>query len=151
MFRYKDDFLANKQQESGTELLESLMKKSYLVHSPEIEALFDEHVRSYEFIEELPKLSMLSDNRIVVPVIPRNSKLWMAERDLDMGYGKLNRQKSDMIPFIEFSFPEDYDCKHGEHYKHVYLFFFTRFSQFEEARDCVMYHFTKLNNLKVFL
>jgi hypothetical protein len=152
MFRYsKDDFLSGKQQEAGTELLEALTKKYYLVHSPAIESLFDKYVHSYEFIEELPKLSILSDNPIIMPMVPRNHKIWAAEQDLEIAYRKLNKSKSDMIPFIEFSFPEDYDCKHGESYRHVYSFFFTHSMEFEVAQECVVYHLTKLNNLKVFL
>jgi len=80
MFRFsKDDFIASKCQEKATALLEDLLKHSVVEHCPEIEKFFDENVKTYEFLEELPGLSIKHDHPIVMPCIPYNSSDYHAE------------------------------------------------------------------------
>jgi hypothetical protein len=152
MFRFSsDEFIASKAQEKALVLLEDLMKHSVLEHCPEIEEFFDKNIRSYELLEELPKISIKHDNAIVMPCVPPTSSDYHAKMELKVGYDKLHKSWKETVPFIEFSFPLDYNCKHGQEYKHVYIFFFTQFKTFEGARDCTLYYLNKLNNLKVFL
>lgn len=152
MFRYSiDEFIASKQKEKSLGLLEELMKHSVLEHCPQIEKFFDENVRSYEFLEELPDICNKNDHPIVMPCIPRDGSEYHAKMELKVGYDKLLKSWRDPIPFIEFSFPENYKCKHGDEYKHVYIFFFTQFKGFDGARDGTLYYLNKLNNLKAFL
>jgi hypothetical protein len=152
MFKFsKDEFIASKCQEKAVTLLESLLKHSVVEHCPEIEKFFDDNVKTYEFLEELPRLSIQHDHPIIMPCIPYNDSDYHAKMELKVGYDKLLKSWKDPIPFVEFSFPEDYQCKHGNEYKHVYIFFFTKFTKFDGARDCTLYYLNKLNNLKVFL
>ncbi len=152
MFRYSvDEFIASKQQEKALILLEDLMKHAVLEHSPEIEKFFDEHVRSYDFLEELPSLSEKLGHPIVMVAIPWDSYSHRAQMDFKRAYDKLDKSWKDTVPFIEFSFPRDYNCKHGAEFMNVYIFFFNKFKQFEGSRDCTLYYLNKLNNLKAFL
>lgn len=152
MFRYSiDSFIASKQKEKALTLLEELMKYSTLKHCPEIEAEFDKNVRTYALLEELPPLSIQFDHPIVMPVIPWDHGGHSAKMDLKKAYDKLIKSWRDPIPFIEFSFPNDYKCPHGESYKHVYIFFMTEYKNYDEAKDSVLFYLQKLNKLKVFL
>lgn len=153
MFRFSDDeFLANKQKEEATFLLESLSKYFIIKHSPEIEKFFDDNVKSYEFLEELPKLSRINNDIIVVPCMPHNYNDEWARMNLGECYQELSYSWKDVVvPFIEFSLPENYKCKHGDAYKHAYFFFLTKFVKFEDTQDCVLHYLNKLNKLKAFL
>ena len=152
MFKFSnDEFIASKQREQSLTLLEELMKSSILEHSPEIENFFDTHVRTYEILEELPNLGRQQKQPIIMVCIPWNASEWHAKMDLEEAYEKLKKSWKDTIPFIEFSFPSDYNCKHGQDYKHVYIFFFSKFNTLEGSRDCFLYYLNKLNNLKAFL
>lgn len=152
MFRYsKDEFIASKQREAALILLEDVTKHSILEHSPKIEVLFDDYVKSIEFIEELVKISGKNNHPITIPVIPWNSSDWQAKRDLKTAYDKTGRSWQDTIPFIEFSFPEDYCNPHGPNYTHVYLTFFTPFKSFDGAEECTIYYLNKLSKLKAFI
>jgi len=156
MFRFSDDeFIANKQKEGATALLESFLKFFSVEHCPEIEKFFDDNVKTYEFLEELPRISEKHDDIIIMPCIPHNHDLAGARMDLGEAYKKISKSKflwKDItVPFIEFSFPSDYKCKHGDSWVHVYIFFLTNFPKFEDARDNALYYLNKLNKLKVFL
>lgn len=153
MFRFsEDEFTANKQKEEATALLESLLKYFVIEHSPKIEKFFDENVKTYEFLEELPKFYKTNNYPIVIPCIPHNLEDQYSRMDLSEGYQAFSKSWREItVPFIEFSFPPDYKCKHGISYMHVYIFFFTKFTKFEEAQDCVLHYLNKFNNLKVFL
>jgi hypothetical protein len=152
MFRYShDEFIASKQREQGYDLFEKLIKQATFEHSPEIEKIFDEQIRSYALIEKLFKMSRQFDHPIVMPIITRDSAEYSAMMDLKRGFNSLNKSWFDVIPYIEFSFPEDYNCPYGESFKHVFIFFFTQFKEFDGARDCVLYYLQKLLNLKAFL
>lgn len=152
MFRFsKDEFIASRANEKAITLLENLLKHSVVEHCPEIEKFFDDNVKTYEYLEELPGISKKQGHPIVMPCIPYNSSDYHAKMELKVGYDALTKSWKDPIPFIEFSFPEDYKCKHGDEYKHVYIFFFTQFTKFDGARDCTLYYLNKLQNLKVFL
>lgn len=152
MFRFSDDeFLAKKQQEKATSLLEEILKYSAVEHCPEIEKFFDSYVKSYEFLEELPNIFRQQNSIISMSCVPYDCEVWRAKMDLQVAYDKTNKSCKDTIPFIEFSFPKDYECKHGESYMHVFIFFSTDSKQFEESRDRVLHYLNKLNKLKVFL
>jgi len=156
MFRFSDDeFFANKQKEESTALLESLLKYFTIEHCPEIEKFFDDNIKTYEFLEELPKLSKVNNDFIIMPCIPHNHDNEFARMDLGEAYKKISESKflwkEITVPFIKFSFPVDYNCKHGSNWMHVYIFFLTKFSKFEDARDSTLHYLNKLNRLKVFL
>lgn len=152
MFRFsKDEYIASKQREQGNDLFEKLIKKATFEHSPEIEKIFDKEVRSYALIEELFKLSVKFDHPIVMPIITRDDSEYHAMMDIKKGFDSLHKSWFDVVPYIEFSFPDDYKCPHGDSFKHVFIFFFTQFKEFEGARDCVLHYLQRLTNLKVFL
>jgi len=155
MFRFSDDeFFVNKQKEIATSLLENLLKYFTIEHSPKIEKFFDDNVKTYEFLEELPNLSKKQNDPIIMPCITHVHNEVNARVDIGDACKKLfpsRLWKEITIPFIEFSFPPDYDCKHGDSYKHIYIFFLTKFENFEETQDCVLHYLNKLNNLKAFL
>jgi hypothetical protein len=132
-------------------LLEEIMKHSVVEHCPEIEEFFDKNIRSYELLEELPGLAKSHEQSIVMPCIPYNDMEFRAKKELKVAYDKLNKSWKDPIPFIEFSFPKDYKCKHGEDYRHVYIFFFTNYTKLDGAQECTLYYLNKLNSLKAFL
>lgn len=152
MFRYSiDEFIASKQQEKAVILLNEISKHSVLEHNFEIESLFDQHMRSYELLEELPKLALQFGERIVMPIITRDSSEYHAKMDLKRSYDKLGKSWQDTIPYIEFSFPEDYKCAYGDAFMNVYLFFFTVHRDGKVAGDSVIHYLKKLSNLKAFL
>lgn len=156
MFRFSnDEFIANKQKEDATALLESLLKYFSIEHCPKIEKFFDDYVKTYEFLEELPRISEKHDDIIIMPCIPHNHDAASARMDLGEAYKKIYKSellwKDVTVPFIEFSFPTDYNCKHGDSWMHVYIFFLTNSLKFEDARDSVLYYLNKLNKLKAFL
>lgn len=156
MFRFsKDNFVSNKQKEEATVLLESLLKYFTIEHCPEIEKFFDDNVKTYEFLEELPRISEKHSDVIIMPCIPHNYDAAGARMDLGEAYKKVYKSKylwkEVTVPFIDFSFPTEYKCKYGDSQMHVYIFFLTKFSRFKDARDNVLYHLNKLNKLKVFL
>lgn len=155
MFRFSnDEFIANKQKETAIVLLENLLKYFTIEHCPEIEKFFDDHVKTYEFLEELPRISEKHDDIIMMPCITHIHNEVNARIDIGDSCKKLYPSrlwKEINIPFIEFSYPQDYKCKHGDSYKHVYIFFLTKYPKFEDARDSVLYYLNKLNKLKVFL
>lgn len=153
MFRFSDDeFKANKQKEEATALLESLLKYFSIEHCPKIEKFFEDNVKTYEFLEELPRLIKKHNDIILMPCTPHNYNHEWARMNLSESYTALSYSwKGPVVPFIEFSFPEDYKCKHGVDWKHVYILFLTKYPKFEDARDSVLYYLNKLNKLKVFL
>lgn len=156
MFRFSEDkFAANKQKEIAISLLENLLKYFTIEHSSEIEKFFDDNVKTYEFLEELPRISEKHDDIIIMPCIPHNHDAASARMDLGEAYKKISKSKflwKDItVPFIEFSFPTDYKCKHGDNWMHVYILFLTKFEKFEDTQDCVLHYLHKLNNLKAFL
>jgi hypothetical protein len=152
MFRFsKDEYVASKQYEKSSELLEKLTQTITMEHSPIIEEVFDKRVRSYEILTELNKLSVQADYPIVMPAIPYDHTAPLAKRDFKIAFDKLNKPWNSTIPFIEFSFPEDYICNHGESFRHVYFFFFTPFHDFDEAEHCVLRYLNKLDRLKAFI
>ena len=152
MFRFsKDEFIAGKQREKADDLFVKLINKCSFEHSPAIEKFFDSHVRSYEFLEELPKLSIRHDDPIVMPAITTDAGEYHGMMDLKKAFDKLNKPWRDTIPYIEFSFPEDYKCPHGDSFMHVFLFFFTQYHEFDGAESCTLHYLNKLNKLKVFL
>src|SRR5574339_261092 len=141
MFRFsKDEFIASKHQEKALALLEDLMKHAVLEHCPELEEFCDQNVRSYEFLEELPGLARKHNQPIIMVCIPWNASDYRAKMDLKEAYDKLEKSWKDPIPFVEFSFPSDYNCKHGLDYKHVYIFFFTKFNKLDGAKEASLYY-----------
>lgn len=152
MFRFSiDEFVARTQREKSIALLEEISKTFIVEHCPEIEKFFDDHVKSYEFLEELPKLVNQKEITIAMSFIPYDAITWRANADLTDTYRKLNKSVKETTPFIEFSFPENYKCKHGVPYKDVFIFFVTKFNEFENAQDYALLYLNKLNNLKAFL
>lgn len=156
MFRFSDDeSIANKQKKDSANLLESLFRYFTIERCPKIEKFFDDNVKTYEFLEELPKLAKIDNNTIIMPCIPCDSSDEFARMDISAGFNKIFKSqtlwKEVDIPFIEFSFPKYYNCKHGDKYMHVYIFFFTQFTEFEKSRDCTLHYLKKLNKLKAFL
>lgn len=151
MFRLsKDDFIASKQREQADTLYQNILKKSSLIYSSQIESLFDKHVKSFSFVEELVKISGNDGHPITIPFVPWDSSEYQALRDLKIAYTKANRSWDDSIPFIEFSFPEEYDNPHGHYYTHNFVGFFTPFSNLDGAEECVIYYLKKLIKLKAF-
>ena len=161
MFRFSDDeFIANKQKEEATALLESLLKYVSIEHSPKIEKFFEDNVKTYEFLEELPSISTTNNDTTIMRLLPYDYSHESARVDLGEDFKKIQPKPCDggpklwkeiTIPFIDFSFPSTYNCKYGEGYKHVYIFFLTNFTEFEQAQECMLYYLNKLNKLKVFL
>jgi hypothetical protein len=151
MFKYSiDELIASKQKEAASSLLKELNGYYVLEHSLEIEKFFDENVPSYEFLEELPAICNINEHPIVMPCVPRDGSSAF-KSEMKIGYDKLLKTRFDPIPYIEFSFPEDYKCKFGLAYKHVYIFFFTQFKEYKEGCDSILFYLNKLNKLKVFL
>lgn len=161
MFRFSDDeFKANKQKEEATALLESLLKYFSIEHCPKIEKFFEDNVKTYEFLEELPQLSKINDDITIIRLLPYDYSHESARVDLSEDFKKVQPTlcggrpklwKEVTIPFIDFSFPSNYNCKYGESYKHVYILFLTNFTNFEQAQECMLYYLNKLNKLKAFL
>jgi hypothetical protein len=151
MFRFNDEFIANKQKEKTAELLEGLLKNFNIEHSSEIEKFFDANIKDYDFVEGIPALARTQDQLVRMLFIESNSNANSAKIELRAVYDNLTKSLKDPIPFIEFSFPSRYKCKHGENYKHVYVFFITNFKTFDESQDSVLYYLNRMNNLKVFL
>lgn len=152
MFRFSiDEFINKTQQEKVTAFLTELSKSFIVEHCPEIEKFFDDYVTSYEFLEEIPKLSNPNEKNVSIVCVPYDTALWRANADLREVCEKINKSQQETIPFIEFSFPENYKCKHGEPYKHVFIFFVTKFNSFEDSKNYTIYYLNKLNKLRAFL
>lgn len=151
MFRYSlDSFIASKQQEEADKLIYELCENCEPRYSKKIEALFDKV--TFGYLEEFHSLvKQISKEKIVIAAIPRNSILYSAQRDIKRGFEALDKSWKDPIPYIEHSFAEDYNCPHGDSFRHCFFFFFTQYHEFEASEECVAYHLKRINQLKAFL
>lgn len=151
MFRYSlDSFIASKQQEEADKLLYDLSESCEFRYSKTIESLFEKV--TYGYLEEFYKLVKETANeRIIIAAVPRNGILWSAQRDLKRGFDALEKPWKDPLPYIEHSFAEDYNCPHGDSFRHCFFFFFTKYHEFEASEECVAYYLKRINQLKAFL
>ncbi len=132
-------------------VLDQLKEKFNFRYSFRIGLFFNEYVTSYEFLEELPNISKSLNCRIIMPIIPIYHYDVFAATDLQVAFDKLNKSKDDIIPFITFQFKKEYECKYGEEYKNIHIFFFTEESDYSKSEMNTINCLNKLNKLKVFL
>ncbi|CAB4196540.1 hypothetical protein UFOVP1290_60 [uncultured Caudovirales phage] len=132
-------------------VLESLKNNFNIKYSSQISLFFDSYVNSYEFLEELPNISKSLGCYIIMTAIPICHNSYHAEKDLQIAFDKLNKSKYDIIPFITFQFKKEYECKHGNEYKNIHIFFFTEESDYSKSETNIINCLNKLNKLKVFL
>lgn len=151
MFRYSiDSFIASKQQEDADKLIFDLCEKVNLEYSKKIEPLFERV--TFQYLEEFHQIIKQSTNeRIIIAAVPRTSSLWSAQQDMKRAFEALDKSWKDPIPYIEHSFAEDYECPHGDSFKHCFFFFFTKYHEFEASEQCVEYYLKRVNQLKAFL
>lgn len=151
MFRYSlDSFIASKQQEEADELIDKLCESCNLQYSKKIESLFDKV--TFGYLEEFHSIvKQTTKERIIIAAVPRNSIVYSAQRDIKRGFDALDKSWKDPIPYIEHSFAEDYNCPHGDSFRHCFFFFFTQYHEFEASEECVAYHLKRINQLKAFL
>jgi hypothetical protein len=151
MFKWSaDEFIASKQQEKADKLLEEICEHCVPQYSKDIEGLFEKVTFSY--LEEFCSLVRNEFNeRIIIAVIPRESSIYSAQRDLKRGFDALGKSWQDPLPYIEHSFPEDYVVPHGEDFRHCYFFFLTQYHEFEASEECVKHYLSRINRLKAFL
>src|ERR1700728_870739 len=144
MFRYKDDLLSCDEYRQARDLLDELNKHGDYQYSQEIEKLFGKV--TYQYLEDFVKLVREGQQqRIIIVAIPRNHDARLSKMDLDLGYSKMGRRQWDTLPYIEHSFPEDYECPHGDSWMHCYFFFFTEYAEFKDAENCVTQYLNRLN------
>ncbi len=151
MFRYSSDsFIASKQREEADKLIEELCNSCNLQYSKPIEELFDRV--TFAYLEEFHALVKQTMNeKIVIACVPRNTLLYNAQQDIKKGLEVLQKPWGDAIPYIEHSFAEDYNCPHGDSFRHCFFFFFTKYHEFEASEECVKYYLKRVNQLKAFL
>jgi hypothetical protein len=154
MFRYsKDELIASKQQEEAVKLLDEIKASCTLEYSSLLEEEFNKSKMTYDFMEDFAKLTQRHNEPIIFVVVPRNHSAYHSKMDLKRGFDKLDKPWSDPIPYIEYSFPEEYSarCPHGADYMHCYFFFMTKYHEAKGSEDCVKYYLNKVNQLRVFL
>jgi hypothetical protein len=151
MFKYSSDsYIASTQQEKADRLIDELCGSYNLQYSKDIEALFDK--ATFAYLEEFHKLVKQTMNeKIVIACVPRSSILYTAQQDIKKGLEALEKPYGDGIPYIEHSFAEDYNCPHGDSFRHCFFFFFTKYHEFEASEECVKYYLKRVNQLKAFL
>ncbi len=150
MFKYSiDEFIASKQQEQADKLLDEMSSCCELRYSKDIEDLFNKV--TFEYLEQFVKVVKLDKESIIIPAIPRNSSGYRAKMDLKKAFDLLEKSWLDPLPYIEYSFPEDYHVPHGESYRHCYFVFVTKYREFKASEECVKHYLSRVNNLKVFL
>lgn len=152
MFKYSvDEYIASEQKQQATKLIKELKEKAPLVYSHEIEAACEKEPFSFNYLQDLVDLTKACNDRIVVPSIPRTKENSSAQFDMRQGFLISGKSWTDTIPYIEYSFPYEYNCPHGYDYLNVYLLFFTKYHDYEGSRDCVLYYLNKLSKLKAFV
>lgn len=150
MFRYDDDLHSVNEYKMARELLDELNKNGDYQYSEEIDKLFSKV--TYQYLEDFVKLVREGqDEKIIIVAIPRNHSARYAQMDLDIAYSKTQKEKWVPIPYVEHSFPKDYECPHGIDWMHCYFFFFTPYPEFKDAEKCVTQYLSRLNRLKAFL
>ena len=147
MFQYN----TKKQEKQARSLIKKLREKRQLKYSEKLDQLFQDSKITYAYLEEFALLMRRYQERIIFVAVPRISSVENALLDLQVGYDALSKPLSDVIPYVEYSFPEEYECRHGPDYKDCYFFLFTKYSTFLESENCVGYNMNKINKLKTFL
>jgi hypothetical protein len=160
MFRYsQDEYIASEQIQSAYKMLAGIQEKCKIKESPEIDKLFTGlNIDSYIVLKDINKMSKECKDEIVFAGISRDnynasSALWELKKGYDF-FKEQNKTWGDTIPYIEVSFTDSFKTLDGAtdwRLQHIFLFFFTKYHDYEGARDCVLYYLKKFQNLKAFL
>lgn len=135
----------------GGALIDEINTYYSIQHSPDIEVLSNQEIRSYEFLNDFVAFTKQIKDRIVVPCIPYETGIGLAVRDIELGLSFLKKSSDDIIPYAELLLPDEYDCMHGSDYKHIFLFFITKYNDFNQSCEHVNYLLNKFKKYKTFL
>lgn len=153
MFRYSlDTYIANEQEKGADQLIKDLSLKCVIEMSPELDDAFsDFKVNSYSYLEGVQQVAEQCNEQLVIVAVRRdNNSASQVQWDLKKGFDKLGKSWKDTVPYVEYSFDEEYDCPYGEMMKHAFFFFFTKYHDYEGSRDCMLYYLNKFYNLRAF-
>lgn len=132
------------------DILPELSKKFNLIYCNKIKDILPDKI-SYTFFDNLAEMIRECGDQICIPFITKYHNLTFAEFDLDIALNKTNKDKEVLIPYFELFFPKEYECPHGDEYKHVYVLCFAKDKDFESTIDCFMFYINKFKKLKVFI
>lgn len=158
MFRWSiDEYIASEQKENAEKTLHSIEEKCKVQWSPEIEQAFEDlKINSYSQLMGINHMSKECKDELVFVCIERDAtggRLFDMKRGYDFFKDK-NKSWSDIIPYIEMSFPENVkmpDIYGARALLHTYIFFFTQYHDYEGARDCTVNYLNKFHRLRAFL
>lgn len=152
-FKYSlDPLIKHEQQEKAAELIRDLSGQFNLRYASEIDQLFhDIPINSYQKIEDVSKIAKINGMWLITVISPRNYFSNLAQEDLAGVFKLMNKKITETLPYIEYSFPDDYDSPYGENSKSAFIFFFTLFENYEESKDIVIKYITKFYKLQSFV
>jgi len=154
MFKFSaDEFLASKKQEKADELLDELRKEYKFEYSTLIDNLFTlADVNSFQSLTNIVKLFTSDNQKLQLVALSYQHNYHHAMLDLQDEINALGMSKETMtIPYISWSFPDDYENPHGPEFQHVFFFFLTKYKEFKVAEECIAYYVDKFDRIGEFI
>lgn len=153
MFKFTEyEVLHDDAQVKADSHLEGLKKEFTLTPSLLIENLLTlGEINSFKALEAIASIFKTENQRLGLVVLPHANYLVYSKEDIEIQLDNLGMSKvTSNIPYVTWSFPEDYDNPHGISYQHVYLVFVTKHKEFKEAEECIAYFIDKFNRIGAF-
>lgn len=154
MFKFSNYEDMHVEAQSKADALIDHLKKDYkFQYSTLIDNLFVlADVSSFQSIINMVKLYTADNQKLQLVVLSYNHNHENAALDLKDQINNLGMFASTIdIPYIAWSFPEDYDNPHGPEFQHVFLFFVTNYKEFKVAEECVAYYANKFDKIGEFV
>lgn len=149
-----DEEIADKELKQTDEIFLMLARHCNPYYSEKIDQVFSSSKMTFEYLVDFAKVLEKHKQKITLVITPRCEeyiKYGDPKGDVDQGFAAQNKSRDDLVPYIEYSFPEGYENPHGSHYNHCFFLFFTTHSSFEESEEYCRYWLKKITTLKAFL
>lgn len=155
MFRYDaNEEIADRQLRDTDEIFLMLAKHCNPYYSEKIDKVFSSTHMTFEYLTDFAKILEKHKQKITLVITPRCEeyiKYGNPRIDVDKGFAAQDKSRDDLVPYIEYSFHEEYKNPHGDHYNHCFFLFFTAHSSFEESEEYCAYWLKRITTLKAFL
>lgn len=156
MFNFKNHKSINADEMvADSEKLMLDIEKNFLIkYSEKLDKLFvEQEVSSYEHLEQVAKVASAENHDSDAPnfdmvIISYNHGRYEANKDLTKAIQRMGGNIEDKwIPYISWSFPDDYD---NPHWQHIFIFFVTPYDDNKVAEDYMAYFFNKYYQIEAF-
>jgi len=120
---HKEEFLDSKRKESQASVWQDINKQFNLIESKILTEYLSQINLTYKYIDDFISFAKIKDQRICLTALMKSGLKWGMEADLDRCLKQYKETRKFTLYYIDYQFPESYNCPHGDSFKDVYLVF----------------------------